>query len=139
MGTRSLQAAERLLLAAALVTALLVTGGASAARQAPPTLTGSVTLVDQTWTCKQPVALDLVSVTITSAARTANKDGIHLAKGCTGTIARALGVRVVEVPDQGKGHAVRAIFATLAACDAVVLVDGDGTYPADRVEYLVVR
>ena len=51
----------------------------------------------------------------------------------TGTIARELGVRVVEVPDQGKGHAVRAIFATLADCDAVVLVDGDGTYPADRV------
>ena len=29
----------------------------------------------------------------------------------TGAIARALGVRVVAVPEQGKGHAVRAIFA----------------------------
>ena len=28
----------------------------------------------------------------------------------TGDIARRLGVRVVEVPEQGKGHAVRAIF-----------------------------
>jgi glycosyltransferase involved in cell wall biosynthesis len=51
----------------------------------------------------------------------------------TGAIARGLGVRVVEVPEQGKGHAVRALFATLADCDAVVLVDGDGTYPAGEV------
>ncbi len=51
----------------------------------------------------------------------------------TGAIARGLGIRVVEVPKQGKGHAVRAIFAALTECDAVVLVDGDGTYPADAV------
>lgn len=50
----------------------------------------------------------------------------------TGAIARGLGVRVVDVPAQGKGHAVRAIFATLADRPAVILVDGDGTYPADR-------
>ncbi len=49
----------------------------------------------------------------------------------TGAIARRLGVRVVEVPEQGKGHAVRAIFADLADRDAVIMVDGDGTYPAD--------
>lgn len=48
----------------------------------------------------------------------------------TGAIARRLGVRVVEVRDQGKGHAVRAIFEDLADRDAVILVDGDGTYPA---------
>ena len=29
----------------------------------------------------------------------------------TGEIARGLGVRVVPVPEQGKGHAVRAAFA----------------------------
>jgi glycosyltransferase involved in cell wall biosynthesis len=51
----------------------------------------------------------------------------------TGAIARTLGVRVVEVPDQGKGHAVRAIFAALADREAVVMVDGDGTYPAEEV------
>jgi glycosyltransferase involved in cell wall biosynthesis len=51
----------------------------------------------------------------------------------TGDLARALGVRVINVPDQGKGHAVRAIFDALADRPAVVLVDGDGTYPADRV------
>ena len=55
----------------------------------------------------------------------------------TGTIARVLGVRVVDVPEQGKGHAVRAIFATLADRPAVVIVDGDGTYPADRVADLL--
>jgi glycosyltransferase involved in cell wall biosynthesis len=51
----------------------------------------------------------------------------------TGGLARALGVWVVEVPEQGKGHAVRAIFETLRDRDAVVLVDGDGTYPAEHV------
>jgi glycosyltransferase involved in cell wall biosynthesis len=51
----------------------------------------------------------------------------------TGALARSLGVRVVDVPEQGKGNAVRAIFAALADRDAVILVDGDGTYPADEV------
>jgi len=51
----------------------------------------------------------------------------------TGDIARGLGVRVVPVAGQGKGYAVRAIFETLRDCDAVVLVDGDGTYPAEHV------
>jgi glycosyltransferase involved in cell wall biosynthesis len=55
----------------------------------------------------------------------------------TGDLARAFGVRVVPVPDQGKGHAVRAIFADLADRDAVVLVDGDGTYPAEAVGLLL--
>lgn len=51
----------------------------------------------------------------------------------TGTLARDLGVRVVDVSEQGKGHAVRAIFAALGDRDAVILVDGDGTYPAAEV------
>ena len=55
----------------------------------------------------------------------------------TGAIARRLGVRVVEVREQGKGHAVRAIFEDLADRDAVILVDGDGTYPADRARGLL--
>ena len=55
----------------------------------------------------------------------------------TGAIARRLGVRVVEVPEQGKGHAVRAIFEDLADRDAVILVDGDGTYPADAARPLL--
>ena len=49
----------------------------------------------------------------------------------TGEIARGLGVRVVTVPRQGKGHAVRAAFADLGDWDVIVLTDGDGTYPAE--------
>jgi glycosyltransferase involved in cell wall biosynthesis len=48
----------------------------------------------------------------------------------TGDLARAVGIRVVVVTEQGKGHAVRAIFRELRDRDAVILVDGDGTYPA---------
>jgi glycosyltransferase involved in cell wall biosynthesis len=55
----------------------------------------------------------------------------------TGAIARELGVRVVDVPEQGKGHAVRAAFAALADFDAVVLTDGDGTYPAEAAPLLI--
>ena len=55
----------------------------------------------------------------------------------TGEIARAAGARVVPVPRQGKGHAVRAAFAELAEFDVVVLTDGDGTYPADHASLLI--
>ena len=55
----------------------------------------------------------------------------------TGAIARRIGVRVVEVRDQGKGHAVRAIFEDLADRDVVILVDGDGTYPAEAARDLI--
>jgi glycosyltransferase involved in cell wall biosynthesis len=55
----------------------------------------------------------------------------------TGAIARRLGVRVVEVREQGKGHAVRAIFDDLADREAVILVDGDGTYPAEYARALL--
>jgi glycosyltransferase involved in cell wall biosynthesis len=55
----------------------------------------------------------------------------------TGAIARGLGVRVLEVPQQGKGHAVRAAFAALEQFDVVVLTDGDGTYPAEAAPLLI--
>src|SRR5262249_52129665 len=55
----------------------------------------------------------------------------------TGDIARGLGVRVVDVPEQGKGHAVRAAFATLSNFDVVLLTDGDGTYPPEAAPLLV--
>jgi glycosyltransferase involved in cell wall biosynthesis len=51
----------------------------------------------------------------------------------TGQIALDLGARVVPVPEQGKGHAVRAIFRELADRRAVVMVDGDGTYPPEAI------
>ena len=55
----------------------------------------------------------------------------------TGPVARALGLRVVEVPKQGKGHAVRAIFDVLRDVDVLILVDGDGTYPAEEARRLL--
>jgi glycosyltransferase involved in cell wall biosynthesis len=55
----------------------------------------------------------------------------------TGDLARGRGARVVAVPEQGKGHAVRAIFAALGDRDAVILVDGDGTYPAEAAPALL--
>jgi glycosyltransferase involved in cell wall biosynthesis len=55
----------------------------------------------------------------------------------TGEIARGLGIRVIDVPEQGKGHAVRAAFACLNEFDVVVLTDGDGTYPADAAPLLI--
>jgi glycosyltransferase involved in cell wall biosynthesis len=55
----------------------------------------------------------------------------------TGDIARGLGVRVVPVPQQGKGHAVRTAFADLSEVDVIVLTDGDGTYPAPAAPLLI--
>lgn len=55
----------------------------------------------------------------------------------TAAIARDAGARIVGVPEQGKGHAVRAIFSTLADRGAVILVDGDGTYPAEAIGALL--
>jgi hypothetical protein len=55
----------------------------------------------------------------------------------SGDIARGLGVPVQPVPEQGKGHAVRAAFATLADRDVMILVDGDGTYPAEAAPVMV--
>jgi len=55
----------------------------------------------------------------------------------TGDLARNLGARVERVLRQGKGHAVRAAFELLRDRDVLVLVDGDGTYPAEAAPSLV--
>ncbi len=55
----------------------------------------------------------------------------------TGEIARGLGVRVIDVAEQGKGYVVRAAFRALCDFDVVVLTDGDGTYPAESAMLLV--
>lgn len=55
----------------------------------------------------------------------------------TGEIAHGMGVRVVPVTDQGKGHVVQAIFRILSDRPAVLMVDGDGTYPADAAPALL--
>lgn len=54
----------------------------------------------------------------------------------TGGIAAAAGASVTHVPMRGKGEVVRAMFRSIEA-EACVMVDGDGTYPADRVHDLV--
>ena len=55
----------------------------------------------------------------------------------TAHVARERGVRVQPVAEQGKGHVVRAAFALLGDRDVVLLVDGDGTYPAEAAPLLV--
>ncbi len=55
----------------------------------------------------------------------------------TAALATAAGARVVAVPQQGKGHAVRAIFVELGDRDAVILTDGDGTYPPEDARRLL--
>jgi glycosyltransferase involved in cell wall biosynthesis len=52
-------------------------------------------------------------------------------------VAQNLGVRVVPVSRQGKGFVVRAMFAEFADRDALVMADGDGTYPASEVSRLL--
>lgn len=51
-------------------------------------------------------------------------------------IARQAGAVVHRVRRRGKGHVVRAILDAIEA-DAVVIVDGDGTYPADAIHELL--
>jgi glycosyltransferase involved in cell wall biosynthesis len=55
----------------------------------------------------------------------------------TAEAARGSGVRVEPVPAQGKGYVVREAFARLGDRDALILVDGDGTYPAEAAPLLV--
>lgn len=55
----------------------------------------------------------------------------------TAAAARDAGVRVESVPEQGKGHVVRAAFALLKDRGVVLLVDGDGTYPAEAAPLLL--
>jgi glycosyltransferase involved in cell wall biosynthesis len=55
----------------------------------------------------------------------------------TAAAAREAGARVEAVFDQGKGHVVREAFALLKDRDVVLLVDGDGTYPAEAAPLMV--
>lgn len=51
-------------------------------------------------------------------------------------LALAAGARVHRVPTQGKGEVVRAMFREVDA-DLFVMVDGDATYPAERMRELM--
>jgi glycosyltransferase involved in cell wall biosynthesis len=54
----------------------------------------------------------------------------------TAAEARAAGAQVLHEPRRGKGHAMQALFRVPAA-EAYVMVDGDGTYPAQAVHALL--
>jgi len=54
----------------------------------------------------------------------------------TADLARAAGAVVVREKKQGKGHVVAAMFEKVDA-DFYIMVDGDDTYPADRVRDLL--
>jgi glycosyltransferase involved in cell wall biosynthesis len=54
----------------------------------------------------------------------------------TADIARAAGAEVHSVPIRGKGEVVRAMFRDVDA-DVFVMVDGDQTYPPERVRDLI--
>jgi glycosyltransferase involved in cell wall biosynthesis len=54
----------------------------------------------------------------------------------TAAIAREHGAQVISEPRQGKGYVVESMLATIDA-DLCVLVDGDDTYPAERVHDLL--
>ena len=51
----------------------------------------------------------------------------------TGEIAKKAGAIVVKEPRQGKGNVVRSMFRDVEA-DCYLMVDGDGTYPADAAK-----
>jgi|GEM_PF-2489928 len=55
----------------------------------------------------------------------------------TAEVAHALGVEVRFVAAQGKGHVVQAMFRDLLDHPILVMVDGDGTYPASEAVRLV--
>lgn len=51
-------------------------------------------------------------------------------------LARGAGATVVAVPEQGKGHVVRAMFRTVQA-DLYLMADADGTYDSTRARDLL--
>jgi cell division septation protein DedD len=86
---------RRLLAVIALVVAVAITPSAfGTSAVTTGAVTGSVSLVDQSWYCRGPVNLSSVTVVI----RTAQTDAIHLAAGCTGTIGK---VTVVQYHGDG--------------------------------------
>lgn len=54
----------------------------------------------------------------------------------TARVAAAAGAEVRKEPRQGKGNVVRRMFREIDA-DCYLMVDGDGTYPADAAEMLI--
>ncbi len=57
-------------------------------------------------------------------------------RDATAAAAATAGAAVRDEPARGKGHVVRRIFADMDA-DVLVLVDGDGTYAAERAPAMI--
>lgn len=55
----------------------------------------------------------------------------------TAALARAAGARVLSEPRKGKGNAVLTGLRAASDADYVIMVDGDGTYPASRAPDLL--
>jgi glycosyltransferase involved in cell wall biosynthesis len=60
----------------------------------------------------------------------------NLSTDRTHEVARLAGATVIRSPRAGKGYVIRQAFESIEA-DFYVMVDGDGTYPADRVRSLL--
>jgi glycosyltransferase involved in cell wall biosynthesis len=60
----------------------------------------------------------------------------NLSKDGTGQVARDAGAIVHMVPVQGKGAVVRQMFREVD-CDIGVMVDGDDTYPSDKIREVI--
>lgn len=57
-------------------------------------------------------------------------------KDQTKTLAQKAGATVISSPLQGKGHVVRHAFSKVRA-DYYVMLDGDDTYPAEQIPFLI--
>jgi len=57
----------------------------------------------------------------------------------TADISRELGVEVIDIPDKGKGNAVRRAIPSLSPVDNIVMLDSDFTYPAESIPSMIVR
>ncbi len=55
----------------------------------------------------------------------------------TAEVARSAGARVIRETRPGKGFALLSGFRAAPSADYIVMVDGDDTYPADRLHQLV--
>ncbi len=78
----------------ALIAALAALGIIPSASSSQATLTGSITLTDQSWSCDGPVNLTSVTVVI----RSVPTDAVHLGSGCTGAIGS---IKVVQFHGDG--------------------------------------
>ena len=56
----------------------------------------------------------------------------------TEEIARLLGVGVINIPEKGKGNAIRRAIPSLSPLDNIIMLDSDYTYPANSIPAMIV-